>query len=124
MNTLPVITLLRQKFNAISICLNEGAIRLWCATEAVAYNEQYGRGGVTVVHNATGISRPTIYAGVEELAISNALDKNIVRNKGGGRKRITDKYPELLLRLDQLVEPTSIQTKITQLVYDILHLTI
>jgi hypothetical protein len=107
MNTLPVITLLRQKFNAISICLNERGIRLWCATEAVAYNEQYGRGGVTVVHNATGISRPTIYAGVEELAISNALDKNIVRNKGGGRKRITDKYPELLLRLDQLVEPTS-----------------
>lgn len=107
MNTLPVVALLRQKFDAIAVCLNERAIRLWCATEAVAYNEQCGRGGVMVVHNATGVSRPTIYAGIEELSIQNALGKQIVRNKGGGRKKVTVNYPDLLLRLDQLVEPTS-----------------
>lgn len=107
MNTLPEITLLRQKFDSIVVCLNERAIRLWCATEAVAYNQLHGRGGVMIVHNATGISRPTIYAGVEELSIRDALDKNIVRSKGGGRKKVTVNYPELLLRLDQLVEPTS-----------------
>ena len=107
MNTLPVIALLRQKFNAISVCLNERAVRLWCATEALSYNELYGRGGIMIVHNATGISRPTIYAGIEELALSEVLAKNVVRNKGGGRKKITDNYPELLSRLDALVEPTS-----------------
>lgn len=41
---------------------NKRAIKLWCVTEAAAYNELYGRGGVMVVHNTTGISRPTIYA--------------------------------------------------------------
>lgn len=107
MNTLPIVALIRQKFDALSPCLTERSIRIWCATEALAYNDIYGRGGVVVVHNATGISRPTIYVGIKELAENNSLDKNKVRKKGGGRKKVKFAQPEVLLKLEQLVEPTS-----------------
>jgi hypothetical protein len=67
--------------------LDERRIRLWCAARARAYNRQHGRGGVMVVHKATGVSRPRIYAGVKELESASALAQARVRESGGGRKK-------------------------------------
>lgn len=77
-----------------------------------------GRGGVSVVAKAVGISRTTIYAGMEELksATTAAADETSttggvaarrVRAQGGGRKRLTEKDATLLSDLDALVEPTA-----------------
>lgn len=98
---------IKNKFDDISAYLNERSLRIWCATEATNYNTKFGRGGITAVEKATGISRPTIYSGIKELKNKNKVDFNRIRNAGGGRKKITKEYPELLEDLESLVEPFS-----------------
>ena len=53
---------MKQKFEALKPLMNERMRRWWAATEATAL----GRGGVTAVAAATGISRLTITAGMAE----------------------------------------------------------
>jgi transposase len=77
--------------------------RLFAAAEASAI----GRGGIAKVSRATGISRPTIAAGLEELADPSLADTKRVRKAGGGRKRTIDKDPTLIQDLEGLIEPTS-----------------
>lgn len=91
----------KQKYDAIKSCLNEKGRRLWVAVEA----KDYGYGGVTVLSEATEISRTTIHKGLKEL--NQPINKERVRAKGGGRKKLTEIYPGLLQSLDKLVEPTS-----------------
>lgn len=84
--------------------LHEKGRRLWAATEAQAY----GRGGITVLQRATGLSRVTIYKGIEELKTGRIFSAdNHIRQKGGGRKKLTDMQPELLKALNNLVDSTS-----------------
>lgn len=94
-----------NKFKNICLFLNERATRLWCGTEAQAY----GRGGIKLIHEATGISRPTIIKGIKELNNINSIPNNAsaskVRGNGGGRKKAIDKYPTLLIDIDKLIEP-------------------
>ena len=56
-------SVIRRKYQRISRSLDEKSRRLWCATEALAIK----KGGVAMVHAATGVSRPTIYKGIKEL---------------------------------------------------------
>src|ERR1700741_3156280 len=102
-----------SKYRALAGRLDEATLRLWAAVEA----RTPGRGGVSTVAKAIGISRTTIYAGLEELELASspsgsarspaaAIGKR-VRAKGGGRKRLTDKDATLLRDLDSLVEPTA-----------------
>ena len=67
----------------------------------------YQRGGVSSVHLATGISRPTIYAGLCELEEVDRLETSRIRKPGGGRKQIEGHYPDILEKLESLVEPDS-----------------
>jgi hypothetical protein len=86
--------------------LDERAQRWWAASEARAY----GRGGVTVVHEATGMSRSTIRAGVREMTRQEgaaAWPHGRLRRPGGGRKRVTAKQPGLLAALERLVDPAT-----------------
>jgi transposase len=101
------ILLIKDKFDMISSYLNERTLRIWCATEVRNYNKLFGSGGSTVVHRATGISYPTIRAGIQELTEKKKLDKNRIRKVGGGRKKLREKYPDLLNDLELLVEPLS-----------------
>ena len=55
-STLPV------KFKALESELDERSRRRWAATEALAL----GRGGISAVAKATGMSRRTIRAGIRE----------------------------------------------------------
>ncbi len=57
------ILIVKSKFFAIRDCLSEKGNRLWAAVEARAY----GRGGVTLVCKATGMSTATVCKGVKEL---------------------------------------------------------
>ena len=59
-------TSVKAKYEALSGRLNEATLRLWAAVEA----RSLGRGGVTTVAEASGLSRTTIYAGLRELEIA------------------------------------------------------
>ena len=83
--------------------LTERARRIWAATEARAA----GRGGITGVVQATGISYSTIQRGLRELAAKGRLAPDRIRRPGGGRKKTVVKDPTLLADLEGLVEPTA-----------------
>ena len=95
--------LIKKRFESIAPFLNERMRRLFAAAEAAAI----GRGGITQVSRATGISRITIAAGLKELADPSMADTKRIRRVGGGRKRTVDKDPTLLQDLESLIEPTS-----------------
>lgn len=83
--------------------LNERQKRLLVAIEA----ESYGRGGVTLVSQLTGVSRSTINIGRAELKKGIVFETDRVRHEGAGRKKIQEYDPQLESDLDALVEPTS-----------------
>ena len=97
---------IQRKYRLLGQILDERGRRLWAAVEA----GQLGRGGVSAVAVATGLSRTTIYQGMEELGKDQAGDglrRQRVRASGGGRKRLTEKDPQILASLEKLVEPTT-----------------
>ena len=106
-DSLDIVLFIKEKFKGISEYLNERSLRIWCATEAKNHNKIFGRGGATIVHQATGVSLPTIRSGLRELKDKKKSDLGRVRQPGGGRKKVTEKYPDLLNKLDSLVEPFS-----------------
>src|ERR1035437_3696771 len=61
-----LITSVRQKYEALESIMDERMRRWWAATEAASI----GWGGITAVAQATGLSRPTIQAGLAELKTS------------------------------------------------------
>ena len=91
------------RFKSLEVVFDEKSRRLWAAAEA----ESAGKGGVTAVHRATGISRTTIYQGIKELKNPEALKSSAdrTRNPGGGRKRAVDINPKLQSALEALLEP-------------------
>jgi hypothetical protein len=98
---------LTEKFEALRPVLNELARRRWAATEALAI----GRGGISDVARATGLSRKTIRAGIREIrqggGTAAAAETVRMRCLGAGRKRRTAQDPTLLEDLETLVEPTT-----------------
>ena len=63
-----------------------------------------GRGGGARMARISGLSRPTVYAGVRELD-ERPDPGGRVRRRGGGPKRRTTTDPGLLAALDALVDP-------------------
>jgi hypothetical protein len=98
---------IKQKFEQLRPVMDERVCRLWAAAEAQAL----GWGGVTLVAQATGVSRKRIGVGLRELralaagAPSPPLAAARVRRPGGGRKPKTETDPALLADLEALVEP-------------------
>lgn len=104
-----MVETLRSKFVVLRPLLDERSRRLWAATEARAI----GRGGITRVAAATGMSRGTVRAGLKELesgppapSVHDAPGGR-VRRSGGGRKRTTDLDPDLAAALEGLLEPVT-----------------
>ena len=99
------VTSVATKFERIRSHLNEAGVRLWAANEALSL----GRGGISTVARATGISRTTIHAGVAELAkpAESRVAEGRSRRSGGGRKRLTEKDPGLRDALNRLVDPVT-----------------
>ena len=101
---------LRTKYAAMGPRLNELQTRLWAATEAHAL----GRGGISQVARATGISRKRIHHGLRDLEQQGETTPATakyrperVRRPGGGRRALTDKDPELVRQLEALVAPAT-----------------
>jgi DNA-binding phage protein len=66
----PDVPVIAEKFSSLEPVLNERARRLWAAAEAHAA----GRGGISRVAEATGLSRFTIRSGLSELCGSPPTD--------------------------------------------------
>jgi hypothetical protein len=98
-----VIEWIRQKFANIAQDLDERGRRRWAASEALSL----GRGGITALSVATGISDRTIRNGIRELNDRNPLASDRQRRLGGGRKSREDEQSGLVAALERLVEPDS-----------------
>lgn len=92
---------IKVRFETLAPVLDERARRWWAATEAKAL----GHGGVLCVAQATGMSRTTIRAGLEELESGNASDR--IRKPGAGRKALTVTNPRIAEALERLVDPAT-----------------
>ena len=70
---------LMHKFESIWPHLDERGRRIAAAAEAIAI----GRGGISAVQRACGLSRPTIANGIREIKEHRVLFPGRVRNTGG-----------------------------------------
>ncbi len=96
------VVIIQKKYKFISAHLNEKTRRIWAATEATSLRAK----GVAIVSEATGISRTTIYAAINELSFDSTETERI-RRTGGGRKRLVDKDKDILVKLEELLEPNT-----------------
>lgn len=102
-----------QRWKVMQSALNERQRRMLVAIEA----KVLGRGGVSAVSLATGVSRGTIKAGLDELALIDEQPNPPgsytftptprTRRVGGGRKKLIAADETLLSDLLALVEPTT-----------------
>ena len=101
---MPVAEVLSRKFDTLARVLDERTRRLVAAAEAAAI----GYGGVTVVAQASGLSRGTVIRGIAELKTAPKLERSQrIRRKGAGRKRTVDQDATLKRDLETLVEPVT-----------------
>jgi len=82
--------------------LNEKQRRLLIAAEA----RTLGWGGISKVAQATGVSRVTIHKALAEIESKKIIAER-VRKPGGGRKDITEQHPNILEKLEALVDPVT-----------------
>jgi hypothetical protein len=85
----PTVASLRRKFVTLRGSLSEKQRRHWAAVEA----REIGRGGISWVNEATGLSRTTIHAGVKEVGKKQRGGERGSRKPGGGRKALTTVDP-------------------------------
>ena len=97
-----------KKFRKLSSMMNEKLKRRWAACEALAL----GRGGLSAVADATGISRATIRKGIREVEqgfgdLASRIAGERIRQPGAGRPQLTAQDPGLVLALNRLIEPAT-----------------
>lgn len=102
-----MIAVVHEKFDRLSWMMDEKLKRHWAACEALAL----GRGGISAVAEATGMSRNTIRKGIHEIQTEMPrLAEEIeyrVRQPGGGRPRLSDQDESLKQDLEKLLEPVT-----------------
>ncbi len=96
-----IISQIQKRYKIIDAHLSEKNKRIWAASEAAAV----GNGGVSIVYEATGISRVTIGKGKKEIEDGMVSEGSRIRKKGGGRKCLQDNYPEIIKELDIMIDP-------------------
>ena len=97
---------IKARFSQLGAWLDERSRRLWAAAESAAH----GRGGISLVARASGVSRRAIVVGLAELKKKPERSQRTrlpIRQKGGGRKKASLKDPDLLLDLEKLLEPVT-----------------
>lgn len=95
--------MVKKKYELLKGHLNEKQIRLMLGAEALLL----GRGGQSIVSNATGVARRSIARGMEELQGMEMAGADRVRKPGGGRKKEVEKDQSLIADLDLIIEPTT-----------------
>jgi len=81
--------------------LDERTRRLFAAAES----EAIGRGGISAVSAAIGMSRRVVREGKRDLRARVTPPTGRLRQPGGGRKKMVVEDPSLLVDLERLVEP-------------------
>ena len=96
---------IRRRYELMAPRLDERSRRWFAGSEAAVL----GRGGQAAVARATGLSLPTIHAGLREVQAGGAelVKRGRIRRPGGGRPRTVDRDPTLRSDLEALIEPTS-----------------
>jgi hypothetical protein len=101
---------IKRRFELLAPVLDERLRRLAASAEA----EALGRGGISLVSKATGVSRRAIRVGRQELRDLESggqgfptISTQGVRKPGGGRKKTVDKDPTLREDLNALVNPVT-----------------
>lgn len=79
--------------------LDERRRRVLCGATA----RLLGRGGITAVSRAAGISRNTVAAGATEIRAADRQQGYRTRRQGAGRKSAADREPQLLSALEALL---------------------
>jgi hypothetical protein len=95
---------IRRKFEGLVPIMDERLRRQWAASEA----RSLAWGGISLVAAATGMSRTTIRAGINELAERERTGSKPgagVRRRGGGGKPLVETDPTITQALEALVEP-------------------
>ena len=92
---------LQAKLVGVWALLDERMRRLMAANEARAL----GRGGISEVSRACGLSRKAIAKGMREIEAGTAPPPGRVRQPGAGRKKITAQDPGLMPALERWIEP-------------------
>ncbi len=95
-----------KRYKLVSWALDERLRRLVSAAEA----KVLGHGGITVVAEATRISRRAIHAGLKELEshpLENKSTSSRIRRPGAGRKSATETDTTLQTDLELLVDPVT-----------------
>jgi transposase len=97
-----------KKFRTLSSMMNEKLKRRWAACEALAL----GRGGLSAVAAATGMSRATIRKGIREVEqnfgdLASRISGERIREAGAGRPQLATQDPGLVLALKRLIEPAT-----------------
>jgi len=108
MKTAAAITAIRTKFQLLQPLMTERLRRQWAACEA----QTLGRGGVSWVAQATGLSRTTISTGQRELDQRQQrpqadLSPERVRAPGAGRPGLLEVDPDLRRALQQLLDAST-----------------
>jgi hypothetical protein len=97
-------TALKQKLALFWPYLNERSRRLIAAAEA----RQMGRGGISLLSRASGLSRVTIAKGIRELE-DETVPTTRIRREGAGRPSLVSANPNLPGVLDALMEPLTLE---------------
>jgi transposase len=92
-----------ERFTVLHSLLDERCRRLLAAAES----QVIGRGGISAVSKATGVSRQVIRRGMAELKEPSAVMPGRIRRSGGGRKKIVDQDRSLKSDLESLLESTT-----------------
>jgi hypothetical protein len=100
----------RNKYQALRPVMDEQVRRRWAACEAMAM----GWGGITAVAAATGLSRPTLRAGIAAVRggapraeTGQPTEAQRIRRDGGGRRRLTVGDRTLLQDLQAVLESST-----------------
>ena len=94
---------IKTRFEMLAPFLNERTRRLAAAAEAAAI----GRGGISRVSRATGVSRRAIASGLAQLQSPDDLGSDRIRRAGGGRKRAVETDATLRGDLERLIDPVT-----------------
>lgn len=99
---------IKVRYESLKGTLTERSRRLFAGSEALAF----GWGGIAAASRATGLSVMVVRRGLTECkeiesGIEPTLEVHRSRLPGGGRKKLTEKYPDLLPTLEKLVESTT-----------------
>jgi hypothetical protein len=103
-----MIAAVHEKYDTLAPMMNEQLRRRWAGCEAMAI----GRGGITAVSVATGLSRNTIARGIQEVQaampeLAARAREGPIRAPGGGRPAMSREDVTLLADLHRLLESTT-----------------